>query len=228
VIIANRAEKSGNYFSLAVLEKDKTANSLKLKLKEVDSEIGKLKISLDSLSEPVEKARVLGFIIKKLFIRDDIALKIRVLASSSPGAASVNLYEAEDSLYKLFQNDIRIGVVIDGEKGKDIAGVLKEEFGKRGIPLASAPPYDILIRGNYHASEISRPPDGWFWVAYSLNLSATSVKDSSIISTVSVMNQVGHKSTAQAYDRAVYILKSENLIKFIDDFLDSFFGIKQK
>lgn len=228
VLIANRTEKKGEFFSLAVLEKSKSTNAIKSKIIDIDTEIKNLKQNLENQFDPLEKARSLSMIIKHLLVRNDLSNQLRILTGNLPKSAPANLYKTEDDLYVLFTKEIRFGIKIEGERGTDIKNILKEEFGKRGLIISENPPFNIMITGNYNAEEINRAPDGWFWVSYSLTISAILLKDNSIISTTSKKDQVGHKSIAQAFDRALFLVKRDYVKIFMDNLWKTLFGGENK
>jgi len=210
-------KEGGDYYALAVLERQKAARAWKLKIEDIDSRIeGELENSVRGGSRLLQY-RSLRNVTSLWAERSVYMSRLNVLGYTLPSEEEPRVRGAIRDLAEL-RGRMRLYVDITG--GEPLSGGVAEALGRAGFILASQEgSADVVIRGSVKVRELIMDVKDWKYARASAAITVMDPVTGESIGEVSENIRSAHVSYSEASAKAVRSLTpkvSEGLINILD------------
>lgn len=160
-----RQKKTGQYFTLAILDRAKAARILRDRILRLDDEIAALRHRADGAEDKLAKLRYLKRTIPKFVFRDASDSELRIVdlrGGGVPGQGCAD--EVKSQIDQLLAKDVAIGVSVDGAGADELRTSVLKELSRLGLPVAPGTPDGTFdLRLDIHSTfEVTKRTQDFF------------------------------------------------------------------
>ena len=190
--------KTGQYYSLAVLDRSAAAATLKSRIGDIDSQINQWNLGFSAAKDNFGKAKYAARMIALLKQRDSLDDDLRIVDPKGAGAgdAGVSAPELRQALEKL---DLQVSCDGDG-KEQVCSGLLSALSGMGFMARENSQSPDIAIKASVSLTDLehlSGDPK-WFWYRATVALSAKDAAKGAVFMNFEVSYKSASVSASEA------------------------------
>ena len=220
-----RASGSENvYYALAVLERRQAQRNLTYQIQELDRKIQHLTTEAETLDDTLMKVKLLKSSLESFLQRQLYDAELRIVHPEGSGIPpQASFTDIHTQLSKTLLRGFWIGVVIEGNKAREIRQALVTAFNQKGFSvIADTQKAHVLARGSAQITPIDQGASQWKFVRWKVNFNLIDQTGGAAFGSVTKTGKEGHLTLSQAEERAVQKIQktlapdlAEQLTRFI-------------
>jgi hypothetical protein len=193
------------FYALAVLDRDQSAKILRDKIQQLDQDIKGLLTRAKGEGDMLAKVKYLKQSIQKHILREAYDAELRIVSPSGTGISSpIHFTEIKSRLESILLRDFLIGVSVNGSRAVEIQEALVQGLNQQGFSIGEdLSRAKVLVRGAVEIKALDRGSPEWKYVQWRAHFDLVDKVGGSVFGSVSKTGREGHRSLAQAEDRAV-------------------------
>jgi LPP20 lipoprotein len=193
------------YYALAVLDRRQSRVMLGDRIRSLDQQILSLVRQAENEPQTLGKIKHLKAALRLYISREVYNAELSVVDPSGRGLAPVIGFEKiQDPLSKLLRNDLFIAIAVSGDNAREIRQSLAGALNQKGFSITKDENRcNVLVKGTVEISPIDRKSDQWKFVRWNTHFSLIDKSQGAIFWAAHNTGREGHKTTAQARQRAV-------------------------
>ncbi len=197
------------FYALAVLDRDRSAAILRHRIQEIDQEIQRLLTRAEGEEDTLIRIQHLKQSIQKHLLREAYNSELRILSHSGGGIPpSIHFSEIKRELEAVLLRDFFIGLSIRGSRAEEVLEALVQGLNQQGFSVSEdVDRADVLVRGTVEIAPLDRGTPEWKYVQWRAHFDLVDQRGGRVFGSVNKTGREGHRSLAQAEDRAVRNLR---------------------
>lgn len=226
VEIAERFEGPDGHAALAVLSRHDASDRLWRRAKEMERRAVALIAKAREASDALEAARSYYQAARLLGLVETLNADLAVLAVREPIQGPMGPGEAFEAFRGVVRDHLPVAVRVTGDEADRIRTAVEGALTGRGVPLAAPDRAErIQVRGKSSIRPSDRPPREYRFVRYEVTLEAVDTRTGTVWASVGpVSDDASGRTTDQAVERAVFLVRERHLPTFISDLFERLFG----
>lgn len=193
------------FYALAVLDRDQSAKILRDKIQQLDQDIKGLLTRAKGEGDMLAKVKYLKQSIQKHILREAYDAELRIVSPSGGGISSpIHFTEIKSRLESILLRDFLIGVSVKGNRAVEIQEALVQGLNQQGFSIGEdLSRAKVVVRGAVEIKALDRGSPEWKYVQWRAHFDLVDKVGGSVFGSVSKTGREGHRSLAQAENRAV-------------------------
>ncbi len=193
------------FYALAVLDRDQSAKILRDKIQQLDQDIKGFLTRAKGEGDMLAKVKYLKQSIQKHILREAYDAELRIVSPSGTGISSpIHFTEIKSRLESILLRDFLIGVSVKGSRAVEIQEALVQGLNQQGFSIGEdLSRAKVLVRGAVEIKALDRGTPEWEYVQWRAHFDLVDKVGGSVFGSVSKTGREGHRSLAQAENRAV-------------------------
>jgi hypothetical protein len=193
------------YYALAVLDRRQSRVMIGEKIRRLDQQILSLVRQAEKEPQTLAKIKHLKAALGHYISREVYNAELSVVDPSGRGLApAIGFEKIQDPLSEMLRNDLSIAITVSGDNAREIQQTLAGALTQKGFSITKDKNRcNVLVKGTVEISPIDRRSDQWKFVRWNTRFSLIDKSQKAIFWAAHNTGREGHKTTAQARQRAV-------------------------
>jgi hypothetical protein len=193
------------YYALAVLDRRQSRVMLGEKIQRLDEQILSLVRQAEQERQTLAKIKHFKAALQQYISREVYNAELSVVDPSGKGfAPAIGFEKIQDPLSDLLRNDLFIAITVSGDNAREIQQTLTSALTQKGFSITEdRTRCNVLVNGIVEIRPIDRRSDQWKYVRWNTHFDLIDKSQGAIFGAARDSGREGHKTTAQAQQRAV-------------------------
>jgi hypothetical protein len=199
----SRAEAT--YYALAVLDRRQSRVMLGDKIQRMDEQILSLVRKADGESQTLAKIKHFKAALQQYVSREVYNAELSVVDPTGQGLApAIGFEKIQDPLSELLRNDLSIAITVSGDNAQEIQQTLASALTEKGFSITEDQKRcNVLVNGIVEIRPFERGSQQWKYVRWNTHFNLIDRSQDTIFGAARDSGREGHKTIAQAHQRAV-------------------------
>lgn len=224
-VVAREKIGESDYYSFAILSRQKASDSLYEKAKMYAEEANEAFKRGQGEKDALKATRALYQSALSLMRLQEVNADLRVLGLRKPIEPSVQLSKVLTLFSQRLRSEVKFSVSFQGDDADRLRDAVQSALTSKGLVVTDSERAKIEISGVCNLKINKRPPTDWVFVRYEITLGAINLDTGNVIASVGpVTDDVSALTDTQAYERASFVIRNKLVEPFITSIFTKLFG----